>query len=160
MFGARSPCSPQCPQSLSFQPERLAAAAFGMAKAPTLHTSVFVAAGLPGHFIIQFEDAATALVERVILSTIEHQRAREERQNVDPSGHHARPDVPQLSAPIRCGIGARPEFSGGSGEKPHLSSGTISTKSTVMRCRCSQYRRNSSISMLTLPCSDLGVGAY
>ena len=35
--------------------------------------------------------------ERLILATIDHQRVREERQNFDPAGHYARPDVLQLT---------------------------------------------------------------
>ena len=35
--------------------------------------------------------------ERLILATFEHQRIREERQNFDPAGHYARPDVTQLT---------------------------------------------------------------
>ena len=34
--------------------------------------------------------------EELILATLDHQRVREERQNFDPSGHYARPDVLQL----------------------------------------------------------------
>jgi nitrilase len=29
-------------------------------------------------------------------ATIDHRRVREERQNFDPAGHYARPDVTQL----------------------------------------------------------------
>jgi nitrilase len=35
--------------------------------------------------------------ERLILATLDHERIREERQNFDPAGHYARPDVLQLS---------------------------------------------------------------
>jgi hypothetical protein len=35
--------------------------------------------------------------EALALATLEHRRVREERQNFDPSGHYARPDVTQLS---------------------------------------------------------------
>lgn len=35
--------------------------------------------------------------ETLILATFEHQRIREERQNFDPAGHYARPDVTQLT---------------------------------------------------------------
>ncbi len=35
--------------------------------------------------------------EKLILATLQHQRVREERQNFDPAGHYARPDVLQLT---------------------------------------------------------------
>ena len=35
--------------------------------------------------------------EKLILTTINHQRIREERQNFDPAGHYARPDVTKLT---------------------------------------------------------------
>jgi nitrilase len=35
--------------------------------------------------------------ERLIVAAIDHQRVREERQNFDPAGHYARPDVLQLT---------------------------------------------------------------
>jgi nitrilase len=34
--------------------------------------------------------------EKLILATLDHQRVRQERQNFDPAGHYARPDVLQL----------------------------------------------------------------
>jgi len=34
--------------------------------------------------------------ERLLVTTIDHQRVRAERQNFDPAGHYARPDVTQL----------------------------------------------------------------
>jgi nitrilase len=34
--------------------------------------------------------------ERLIVETLDHRRVREERQNFDPAGHYARPDVLQL----------------------------------------------------------------
>ncbi len=34
--------------------------------------------------------------EKLIVTTIDHRRVREERQNFDPAGHYARPDVTQL----------------------------------------------------------------
>jgi nitrilase len=35
--------------------------------------------------------------ERLIVATLDHKRVREERQNFDPAGHYARPDVTQLT---------------------------------------------------------------
>ncbi len=35
--------------------------------------------------------------EQLILATLDHKRVREERQNFDPAGHYARPDVLQLT---------------------------------------------------------------
>lgn len=35
--------------------------------------------------------------ETLLLATLDHQKVREERQNFDPAGHYARPDVLQLS---------------------------------------------------------------
>ena len=35
--------------------------------------------------------------EALAVATLEHRRVREERQNFDPSGHYARPDVTQLT---------------------------------------------------------------
>ncbi len=34
--------------------------------------------------------------EKLIIATIDHRRVREERQNFDPAGHYARPDVTKL----------------------------------------------------------------
>lgn len=34
--------------------------------------------------------------ERLVLATLDHRRVREERQNFDPAGHYARPDVTRL----------------------------------------------------------------
>lgn len=34
--------------------------------------------------------------ERIIVATLDHRRVREERQNFDPAGHYARPDVARL----------------------------------------------------------------
>jgi len=34
--------------------------------------------------------------ERLIVATLDHRRVREERQNFDPAGHYARPDVTRL----------------------------------------------------------------
>jgi nitrilase len=34
--------------------------------------------------------------EAIMLASIDHRRVREERQNFDPAGHYARPDVTQL----------------------------------------------------------------
>lgn len=34
--------------------------------------------------------------ERIVVATLDHRRVREERQNFDPVGHYARPDVLQL----------------------------------------------------------------
>ena len=35
--------------------------------------------------------------ERLIMATLDHQRVRAERQNFDPAGHYARPDVTQIT---------------------------------------------------------------
>ncbi len=35
--------------------------------------------------------------EQLVVATLEHRRVREERQNFDPAGHYARPDITQLS---------------------------------------------------------------
>lgn len=37
-----------------------------------------------------------ALEERIVVATLDHARVREERQNFDPVGHYARPDVLRL----------------------------------------------------------------
>ncbi len=50
-------------------------------------------AGPDGKWIIE----PIANEEGLFISTIDHQRVREERQNFDPSGHYARPDVTQLT---------------------------------------------------------------
>ena len=35
--------------------------------------------------------------EKLIVASLDHRRVREERQNFDPAGHYARPDVTQLT---------------------------------------------------------------
>ena len=35
--------------------------------------------------------------ERLIVATLDHARVRQERQNFDPAGHYARPDVTRLT---------------------------------------------------------------
>jgi nitrilase len=35
--------------------------------------------------------------EKLIAADIDHKRVREERQNFDPAGHYARPDVLRLT---------------------------------------------------------------
>ena len=35
-------------------------------------------------------------VEKLIVTTLDHQRVRAERQNFDAAGHYARPDVTKL----------------------------------------------------------------
>ena len=49
-------------------------------------------AGPDGEWIVE----PVVAEERLILADIDHQRVRAERQNFDPSGHYARPDVTQL----------------------------------------------------------------
>ena len=54
-------------------------------------------AGPDGDWIIE------PVVDREVLltTTIDYRRVREERQNFDPSGHYARPDVTQLTVDRR-----------------------------------------------------------
>jgi nitrilase len=49
-------------------------------------------AGPDGEWVV----APVANEERLIVATLDHRRVREERQNFDPAGHYARPDVLQL----------------------------------------------------------------
>ena len=35
--------------------------------------------------------------EALLIATLDHKRVREERQNFDPAGHYARPDITQLT---------------------------------------------------------------
>jgi nitrilase len=49
-------------------------------------------AGPDGEWIVE----PVVAEERLIVADIDHQRVRAERQNFDPSGHYARPDVTQL----------------------------------------------------------------
>jgi nitrilase len=49
-------------------------------------------AGPDGEWIVE----PTVGKERLIVATLDHQRVRAERQNFDPAGHYARPDVIQL----------------------------------------------------------------
>lgn len=49
-------------------------------------------AGPDGEWLV----APVANEERLIVATLDHKRVREERQNFDPAGHYARPDVLQL----------------------------------------------------------------
>jgi nitrilase len=54
-------------------------------------------AGPDGEWII----APTTEQEGLFVATLDHQRVRAERQNFDPAGHYARPDVTQLTV-NRC----------------------------------------------------------
>ena len=49
-------------------------------------------AGPDGEWVV----APVVNEERLIVATLDHKRVREERQNFDPAGHYARPDVLQL----------------------------------------------------------------
>ncbi|CAF5011172.1 unnamed protein product, partial [Rotaria socialis] len=35
--------------------------------------------------------------EALLVTTLDHRRVREERQNFDPSGHYSRPDILKLT---------------------------------------------------------------
>ena len=50
-------------------------------------------AGPDGEWIVE----PVVGVEKLVLATLDHQKIREERQNFDPAGHYARPDVTQLT---------------------------------------------------------------
>ena len=50
-------------------------------------------AGPDGKWIVE----PIADEERLIVAKLNHKRVREERQNFDPAGHYARPDVTQLT---------------------------------------------------------------
>jgi nitrilase len=50
-------------------------------------------AGPDGEWVI----APVAEQEALLVATLDHKRVREERQNFDPAGHYARPDVLQLT---------------------------------------------------------------
>lgn len=50
-------------------------------------------AGPDGSWVV----APVADEEKLILATLDHKRVREERQNFDPAGHYARPDVLRLT---------------------------------------------------------------
>ena len=50
-------------------------------------------AGPDGEWIV----APVVDEETLIVATLDHCRVREERQNFDPAGHYARPDVTQLT---------------------------------------------------------------
>jgi hypothetical protein len=50
-------------------------------------------AGPDGNWVV----APVSKQEQLIIATLEHTRVMEERQNFDPSGHYARPNIVQLS---------------------------------------------------------------
>ena len=50
-------------------------------------------AGPDGKWVVE----PVADEERLLVATLEHRRVREERQNFDPAGHYARPDVTRLT---------------------------------------------------------------
>jgi len=49
-------------------------------------------AGPAGEWLV----APSGPVEELFVTTIDHRRVLEERQNFDPSGHYSRPDVTRL----------------------------------------------------------------
>lgn len=54
-------------------------------------------AGPDGEWVIE----PIANEETLLIATLDHKRVREERQNFDPAGHYARPDVTQLTVDRR-----------------------------------------------------------
>ena len=58
-----------------------------------LHDIATEIAGPDGEWIVEPCDGE----EKLMVATIDHCRIREERQNFDPAGHYARPDVTHLT---------------------------------------------------------------
>jgi nitrilase len=65
----------------------------GAASPSLLATGGSCIAGPDGEWIVP----PTPPVETLVVATLDHERVMEERQNFDPSGHYARPDVLRLT---------------------------------------------------------------